>query len=324
VASLFEKIAPASMKNKNKRAQPIDVLLLHGKDLSLVASFADLLTSLGLTTAKVIDLPSLGMDVDNRVDAYIKASRLKIAIASFDEDHKRATKSRPNVYDEITRCLKLSSRNDLIVLRETRAGTDVQLPSNVESKLGAIIPFERGRLELAIPKLIRDIISRGLPKHLRKQTDSDRTSTAILVLFMRKMDKLWDDFTEAWNKVHASDADAESKLTIFLDKFFQKYHGVLKARIVNGKKGEELKVLCEEAFEKSLNYLAQSWVAVVESKHREADKLNKTDKALRHGKVYEDVIHKYRRIEKVDADALRISRAKEVLNQFEKYITKAS
>jgi hypothetical protein len=312
------------MKNKDKRVPPIDVLLLHGKDLSLVASFTELFTSLGLTAAKVIDLPSLDLEVDERVDVYVKASRLKVVIASFDEDEKGATTSRPNVYDEITRCLILSSSSNLIALRETREGKDVQLPSNIVRKLKVIIPFERGKLELAIPKLIREVISRGLPATLVNPTDSERSSTAVLTLFMRKMDKLWDDFTKAWNTVHSSDAEAESKLTIYLDLFFQKYHGVFKARIVNGEKGDQLKKLCEDAVDKSLNHLAHAWVAVVDSKHREADKLHKNDQHSRHGKTYEDAIRECRRIEKADADAIRIKRAKEVVAQFEKYIGMAN
>jgi hypothetical protein len=312
------------MKNKRKRAQPIDVLLLHGKDLSLVASFTELFTSLGLTAAKVTDLPSLDMDVDERVDAYVKAAYLKVVIASFDEDQAGTKNSRPNVYDEISRCLKLSSKRNLIVLRETSNGKHVQLPSNVEKKLNVIIPFERGKLEFAIPKLLREIVERGLPRNLAKKSNSDRSSSALLIVFMRRMDTLWDDFSDAWEKVHTSDADAESRLTIFLDKFFQKYHGVFKARIVDGKSSEDLKPLCEEAFEKSLNYLAHSWVAVVDSKHREAEKLHKGDRAPRHGKVYEDAIRQYRRIEKADTDAIKITRAKEVLRKFERCIKLAS
>src|ERR1022692_3352239 len=163
------------MKINGTPVPSVDVLVLHGRDLAFAENIEKILTSTGLTAAKVIDLPTLDLELDERVDAYIKASRLRIVIASFDETQEGTTSSRPNVYDEITRSLIRASKNSLIVLQETKNGKDVELPTNVKAKLfRARILFDRSNFAPTVPKLFREIASRGLLNAFQKKSSPER------------------------------------------------------------------------------------------------------------------------------------------------------
>lgn len=310
------------MKKTETKVAPFDVLLLHGRDLPLVENLERILTSINLTAAKVIDLPTLDLELDDRVDAYIKASRLRIVIASFDETQAGTTSARPNVYDEITRSIIRRSEGSLLVLYETKDGKEVQLPTNVQAKLlKARIPFERANFILALPKLFREMSSRGLLKPSQKEFDPDRATSAILISFMSKMDAIWEkELTVGWNKVHSTDANAVSKLTSHLDNFFIQYHKVFKALIRKSKRGDDLISICETACEKSVGYAVLTWTVVADSKHDQAVKLYDDANNSRFSEIYEIALHDYRQIERAKTERTKINRAKKAVAQFEKYI----
>ncbi len=311
------------MKNNKTQVPNVDVLLLHGRDLSLVDNVQAILASIGLTAAKVMDLPSLDLDLDDRADVYIKSSRLRVMIASYDEQDKGGKNARPNVHDEITRSVIKSSNDHLIVLRETKKGNPVPLASNIIKRLKVIVLFKRSKFALAIPKLLMEIAHRGLLKIAVKKADVESSTAAIIIPFMKKMDALWEkEFTVGWNKIHSSDADAVSKLTIHLDNFFIEYHKVFKALIRRGKKGKDLTLICEKAYEASLNYAAHAWIVVADSKRDEAKKRHDDSQSARHEKIYEDALHVHRQIERATTQKVKIDRARKVVSQFEKFIKK--
>jgi hypothetical protein len=310
------------MKKIESKVAPFDVLLLHGRDLPLVETLEKILTSIGLTAFKVVDLPSHNLGLAERVNVYIKASRLRIVVASFDETQEAATMSRPNVYDEITRCLIKASKNSLLVLQETKNGKEVELPTNVgEELLKVRIPFERTNFAIAVPKLFREIKFRGLLKPSLKKSDPDRATATILNPFMSKMDAIWEkELTVGWNKVHSTDANAVSKLTSHLDNFFIQYHKVFKALIRKNKRGEDLIPICEKVYEKSVGYAVLTWTVVADSKHDQAVKLYDDVSNSRFSEIYEVALHEYRQIERAKTEKNKIERAKRAVAQFESYI----
>jgi hypothetical protein len=122
-------------------ASSVDVLILHGLSIDLVKFLKDVLDSLGVSSDSPLDLASLGLSQDAKVNHYIKSCRLPLVIVSFDEEEPGSKKSRPNVYDEIQRCRRFK-KEDVILLQELREGTSVVLPSNVVGQM-VVIPLTK-------------------------------------------------------------------------------------------------------------------------------------------------------------------------------------
>ena len=206
------------MTNSRETREEPDILILHGMSKKLVDYLRDLFRGVGLTASSAIDLPSLSHSQEDKVDHYIKACRIPLVVVSFDESDPNSHRARPNVYDELARCLQLR-RVDTIVLQEKRGAETVELPSNVHGKI-VRIPFSQDSLHEMIPVLLTEISSRRL---LTPQEGGKSVFQAgeNLNTFLDSMDAIWDhEFDEAWEKVHQSDFMAESELAIALDTFF--------------------------------------------------------------------------------------------------------
>lgn len=293
--------------------------MLHGMGHNLVRYLKELFASLELVAEKVLDLPSLKMSQDRRVDYYIKSCGIPLVVVSFDETEKHTRKSRPNVYDEIARCTKLRKK-DFIILRQRKGATAVELPSNIEGQVRTIIEYEAEKFERAIPRLLSEIKSRGFLT-TRRETESRRNTGTVVNRFLDKMDRLWDaEFDAAWERIHTYDPDAESRLAIYLDKFFQEYHRVFDALVRKKKSNEELAEICENAYTHSVQHVADAWTAVVDSKRREAERAHLSDPKSRHGKIYENALREYRKIERADTEEIKIAKAKSVIVLFQEYL----
>src|ERR1017187_3213475 len=219
-------------------SEPVDILILHGKSVRLVAYLKEVLSSLGIRANTVLGLPSQRKVQEQRVEHYIKNCKIALILVTFDETEPNRNKARPNVYDEIARCRRLKKK-DTIVLQERRGKRLVELGSNVHGQL-VIIEFEQSKLHKMLPALITEIRDRGL---LSFGTSAERKSEAgnILNRFLDRMDDLWDvEFDEAWDNVHRKDYQAERNFAILLDLFFQQYQNVFSALVREKKAGDEL------------------------------------------------------------------------------------
>jgi hypothetical protein len=247
-----------------------DILLLHGLSKSLVTFLVSLFDGLGLGASSVLDLPSLSLPQQDKVDLYIEKARFIIVLATFDEESDTTKRARPNVYDELARCIKVRPQ-DFLVLREQRGGIDVELPSNVMGRV-VIIPFRQERLRDMIPPLLKELRSRHLLTVTRELTQSER----ILKDFIARMDYIWEhEFDDAWEKIHQSDYEAESQVAIALDKFFQQYHYVFSQAVRQHLAGEALVSTCNTAYASGLKEAEYAWDVVVKTILTRATNLTK-------------------------------------------------
>jgi hypothetical protein len=252
--------------------ESVDVLILHGKSTYLVSYLKELLESLGVSANTALGLPSQRKNQEQRIDHYIKNSKMCLVLLTFDEDEPASNKARPNVYDEIARCRK-SKKDDTVILQERREKELVDLPSNVRGQV-VVIEFEREKLYAMLPNLITEIRSRDLPS---VGTHAERKSEAAHILnrFLDQMDDLWESqFDDAWDNVHRKDYKAERNFAIKLDLFFQQYQNVFSALIREKKTGDELVAACNAAYAESHKLAAEAWEIVTEAKFQEVDNAN--------------------------------------------------
>lgn len=298
-----------------------DVLILHGKSEDIVEYLKTLLGSLGINAETVLNMPSLRKPQEDRVDYWIKNCRTALVLATFDADEKKSKKARSNVYDEITRCRRFKT-SETIILREKKDGDLVELPSNVAGKL-VIIEFDAQMLHVAIPQLLREIRSRGF---LERRNKAERTaeSGGILNEFLDKMDGVWDkEFDIAWKKIHRLDYEAERELTIALDHFFQLYQKVFSALIRQKKTGDELREVCDRAYEESLKWAARAWENAADAKIKKADILMQSGKELKHQKIYEQAANELRKAKRHFLDMSKISGYRKSIELIEAFINKS-
>ena len=148
------------MSLNDQDSEAVDVLMLHGLSQDVVAFLKETLESLGLSAASCLELPSLRLSQDAKVDHYIKNCRLPIVIVSFDEAEPESKKARPNVYDEIQRC-RFLRKEDAILLLESREKRSVDLPSNIVGHMVNYF-FDQVALHKLVPPLVRELRKRNL------------------------------------------------------------------------------------------------------------------------------------------------------------------
>jgi hypothetical protein len=285
------------MMSVREDTESVDILILHGLSSNLVSFLKDTLESLGLSAASPMQLPSLKLWQDAKVDQYITNCRVPIAIVSFDEEEPGSNKARPNVYDEIQRCRRLK-KDDVILLQEFRGKLSVDLPSNLIGQM-VVFPFDQTALHSLIPPLLRELRSRNLFA-VKSLGATAFEAGDIMNSFLDEMNNTWDhDFDEAWESIHTSDYEAERNLTECLDKFFQDYLGVFTALVKDKVRGEDLKNRCTTALTHSKTLATEAWRIVAQSKLKNAQEegrdtpaskagatralLEKADAALRRG-----------------------------------------
>lgn len=268
------------MSNATEARELPDILILHGLSNKLVDYLRALFSGVGLKANNAIGLPSLSLPQEDKVDHYIKECRVALVVVSFDESDPKSHRARPNVYDELARCLQ-SRRTDTIVLQEQRDTGAVELPSNVHGRI-VLIPFSQNALHEMIPALLKEISSRRL---LAPQEGGKGVFLAGATLndFLDKMDEIWDhEFDDAWGRVHQSDFMAESELAIALDSFFQQYQHAFSALVREGLRGPELAAVCQSALLAARLAAAHAWAAVTRAKlARVNTDLSKTPAARR-------------------------------------------
>jgi hypothetical protein len=240
-----------------------EVLLIHGGNRELVAFFRQLFESLGISASSAMDEPSSGLAQEEKVQALIADCTLLFVILAFDDGDRASQGARPNVYDELTRCL--ARREATIVLQERRNAQLIELPSNVQGRVVAI-EFDRSHLHDCIPPILREVTSRGMVFPRSSPQDS-YTSGGILNRFLDEMDKLWDnEFDVAWNRIHQRDFKAETDVTIALDKFFQQYQTVISAVVRKEVRGNDLGLISQDALKQSRSLARDAWYVVVWAK----------------------------------------------------------
>ena len=256
------------MSLSNQDTESVDVLILHGLSMDLVNFLKETLESLGLSAASPLELPSLKLSQDAKVDHYIKNCRLPIAIVSFDEEEPGSKNARPNVYDEIQRCRQFK-KEDVILLQEVRERLPAALGSNLVGQM-VVIPFDQAAMHRLIPPLVRELRSRNF---LAVKSLGAGTFEAgdIVDNFLDRMNDTWDhEFDEAWESIHTSDYEAERNLAETLDKFFQEYLGVFMALVKDKVRGDSLKDRCTTALTHSKTLAAEAWRIVAQSKLKKA------------------------------------------------------
>jgi hypothetical protein len=273
--------------------QKIDVLIFHGKSLSLVNYLVDLFRSMGVHAAKVMDLPSRKLTQERRVSYYLKRCGIPLVVATFDEDDLKSCKARPNVYDEIARCRELRP-TDTLVLQERRGQSLVELASNVSGQL-VIIEFEQEKLHLMIPRLLSEIRNRGLPAY-SQTSEATVQAGSTLNDFLDLMDSLWDyQFDAAWAKIHRRDYEAERNFAETLDQFFQIYHSVFDALVRKKTRGDELRTICSSAYDNAVGCATRAWEYVAQAKLRMIDPFidsgDRSKTGLKCRELYDEASH---------------------------------
>lgn len=263
------KKSSSQRKKKQLNLPHVCILILHGQSLELVNYLISLFGSMDISANNVLNLPSGKMNQERKVEYYLKNCGLPLVLVTYDENAPTSKQARPNVYDEIARCRVLRS-SDALILQERRNSVPVELPSNVIGQI-AVIQFDKERFCLVIPRLLNEIRSRGFISTIRS-SGITLEAGSILNDFMDRMDKLWDEqFDRAWEKIHRRDYAAERNFAETLDMFFQQYHSVINSLVRKHKRGDELKVVCDNSYEKAVACAARAWEYVADAKIRMAD-----------------------------------------------------
>ncbi|MBU6427319.1 hypothetical protein KGQ27_03770 [Patescibacteria group bacterium] len=310
------------MAARSNAGDVVDVLILHGMSKNIVDYLKDLIGSLGLRAATVLDLPSHKKPQEQRVDYYIKDCLIPLVLVTFDESEKNTTKARPNVYDEMARCRQFK-RSDTLVLQEMREGRLVELPSNVLGQL-VTVQFDAALLHNLVPPLLTELRGRGLLLGALTRRGAGENG-GLLGDFLERMDQLWEkEFDEAWDNLHRLDYDAERELALALDHFFQQYHSVFRALIQEQCPAHELQSLCAAAYAQALQWAARAWEHAADAKMIKADTLHKqigqSGRRSKHHKPYNDAANQLRKAKKAAEEKDKIAGFKKAIHLVNRYM----
>ena len=299
-----------------------DVVILHGAHREIVDALSAILEAMGITAKPVLDLAAGGRRQEEKVNYYIRNSRIALVLLTFDPKDAPSRKARPNVYDEIARCRTLGKGRDTIVLQQQDKDRIAELPSNVAGQM-VVLQFAAAQLHAVIPPLLRELKSRELP---RRPEEDVRTVQAggLLNRFLDKMDTIWEgEFDNAWPHIHRQDYEAESNFADTLDAFFQQYHKVFCALIRDKKRGDDLKVVCDAAYTEALNCAARAWEYVADSKMRTADKASHETKVppqRRTQAMYDDASGELRNGRSASTPEVRIKHFRKAISLAKDYL----
>lgn len=131
-----------------------NVFISHGgPSIRHVRAVGDLLTALGLTPVVSIDMPNLGLSVQDKVRKCMRICRSAVVLATPDvEAPAKTSRTRPNVDHEIGMLQTMANIGNRIVYMKDRK---VEFPSNYREKVW--IPFDRDRISESFVPLVKEL-----------------------------------------------------------------------------------------------------------------------------------------------------------------------
>lgn len=262
-------------KGTSQRAPVLDVLILHGRDRQLVDYLCSLCVSLGLTANYVENLPSNGMDLNQCVTHYASSARLRIILATFDEENKASNQARPNVIDELRLCAERKLTPTLLVV-ETRDGKRPALQSNLPNPFPSI-EFSASEIHVFVPKLIKDLRSMLQVEMFESPATKRVVMGRELNSFLDKMDDIWDnEFDEAWKAIHQRDYAGEREFANELDQFFLCYHAAFVVFAKTPNDHAKLRTTFASELKSALEAAERAWKVVAQGRLRIAQQPDST------------------------------------------------
>lgn len=269
------KLTKNMRRIKGKVGTPflVKILICHGKDQEIVEDLINLGKSIGLSTSNVINLPSKGLNQNDRVDYAITNSKLIIVLASFNEDEPDSLNARPNVYDELRLAYEKKTRDTIVLQEVDNNEQEVKLPTNLIGHC-VIIQFKRRELHKMYPCLLAEIRSR-MSIDYENDLSQKLKSGGVLNKFLDQMDRIWEnEFDRASDKI-GKDWETENKFQTLLDEFFQQYWAVFDALVRKKVDNEQLILICDKCINSSNNLALNAWKAVAEGKYKRVEELIK-------------------------------------------------
>jgi predicted nucleotide-binding protein with TIR-like domain len=123
-----------------------------GPSITHVEAVCDLLNALGLKPVVTIDMPNLGLSVQDKVRKCMRICRSAVVLATSDEEAPQAARTRRNVEHEVGMLQTMANIGNRIVYMKD---PNVQFPSNFREK--AWIPFDRDRITESFVPLIKEL-----------------------------------------------------------------------------------------------------------------------------------------------------------------------
>lgn len=148
-----ERLAPEPPAKPN-----FNIFISHGGPTRThVDMTSDLMTALGLSPVIVMDLPNMGLSLNDKVLSYMNICAGAIVLATVeDETTAGENRTRPNVENEVGMFQSAPNIcNRIVYLKEK----DVQFASNYKEK--AWIPFEKEHIEKSFIQIIRELRAFG-------------------------------------------------------------------------------------------------------------------------------------------------------------------
>jgi predicted nucleotide-binding protein len=130
------------------------VFISHGGPSVIhVKAVCDLLDALGLTPVVSIDMPNLGLSVQDKVNKCMRICCSAVVLATLDDEAPApTTRARPNVEHEIAMLQTMPNiGNRIVYMKDPK----VQFPSNYREK--AWIPFDRDRISESFVPLVKEL-----------------------------------------------------------------------------------------------------------------------------------------------------------------------
>jgi len=282
----------------------LDVLVLHGRQMEMVDYLCNLCLSLGLSASCVERLPTLGRNLNGRVSYYAQSCRLRLVLATFDDENPQSNQVRPNVIDELRIC-KEHDKKPTLILREVRDGKQPTLQSNLDNHF-AFLDFTFSKLHEFVPAFIRELKQLLSIDVFESPAEKRFAAGRDLNAFLDKMDAIWDDeFDQAWLVIHQLDYQAERDFAVQLDLFFQCYHDAFRAFTKTPHDRPRLRETFANELKSAQETSKRAWRVVAQGRLRHAhpkkadNVLDEANSEFRHGEKASTTIEAIERYKKV-------------------------
>lgn len=256
------------------KIQTTDILILHGKSLTLVDQLKSIFKSMGISAGTVLDQPSGRHTQRPRVESRIRTCKLALVLATFDEDVPNARTPRSNVIHELTLCSEIRPK-DTIVLVETRNGIAVDVGSNLSGHLMSI-PFDDGKVYQAYAQMLNELRDRELFSPMlfdvERTKGNTRSESKFLIQFMKDMDALWKKYDLAWKRIPWGDYNTLRRYADNVDHFFVCYWKAFDVFAQNKNPELGLKAFANTQYEAALQFLEPIWRDIA---HAYMDRISK-------------------------------------------------
>lgn len=141
-----------SPESSNKHSATVNIFISHGKESKALELVTKFVASIGLNPVVVMEQPSRGMSVDDKVIAYMATCKASIILATGDDSVGSTLQPRPNVIHEIGIAQQLFNDKIVYLLEE---GTE--FPSNISPKVYE--RFTQDNVSKAFIAIARDLKS---------------------------------------------------------------------------------------------------------------------------------------------------------------------